>query len=89
VENRWQEHAEFLQRCHQASVEVFVKVIISSLTESAELERSAKLVADVSPEIPVFLQPVTPLDSSHSQAPVIAPSSDQVLAWQAQMKQSF
>jgi len=31
-ENRWQEHAEFLKRCHQSS-EVFVKVIISLETQ--------------------------------------------------------
>jgi len=34
-ENRWQEHAEFLKRCHQSSVEVFVKVIKN---DPAELE---------------------------------------------------
>ncbi len=88
-ENRWQEHAEFLQRCYHASVEVFVKVIISSFTDPAELERCSELVAAVSPKIPVFLQPVTPLDPPHSQAPVVAPSSDQVLAWQAEMKRKL
>lgn len=90
-ENRWQEHEEFLKRCQQASVDVFVKVIISSQTNSTELERSAELVAAVSPEIPVFLQPVTPLEPSPqvSQTPVIAPSSEQVLTWQANMKRSL
>lgn len=91
-EYRWKEHAEFLKRCHQAGVEVFVKVIISSNTNSAELERSAELVAAVSPEIPVFLQPVTPLDPSSqqpSQKPMLAPSPEQVLTWQAKMKRSL
>lgn len=91
-EYRWKEHAEFLKRCYQAGVEVFVKVIISSNTNSAELERSAELVAAVSPEIPVFLQPVTPLDPSSqqlSQKPMLAPSPEQVLTWQAKMKRSL
>jgi organic radical activating enzyme len=90
-ESRWQEHAEFLQRCYQAEVEVFVKMIISSQTEPAELERSAELVAAVSPEIPVFLQPVTPLEPSQQFGgnPILAPSPEQVLTWQAAMKRSL
>ena len=87
-ETRWQEHAEFLKHCHQALVEVFVKVIISNHTDSSELERAAKLVADVNPEIPVFLQPVTPLEpfQQFKQIPRFAPTPAQVLTWQAQMK---
>ena len=91
-ENRWQEHAEFLKRCHQTPVEVFIKVIISSHTDPAELERSAELVAAVSPEIPVFLQPVTPLEPSQQLGETLgiaAPSPDQVLSWQAVMKRSL
>jgi organic radical activating enzyme len=87
-ESRWQEHRQFLQCCYDAKVEVFVKIIISSQTDSAELERSAELVAAVSPEIPVFLQPVTPLEPSQqfAEAAVLAPSPPQVLSWQALMK---
>ena len=86
-ETRWQEHTEFLHRCYAASVEVFVKIIISSETNSAELEHAAELVADVSPEIPVFLQPVTPLEpSQQSNHALIAPTPAQVLTWQALMK---
>jgi organic radical activating enzyme len=90
-ENRWQQHAEFLKRCYQASVEVFVKIIMSSQTHLADLERSAELVAAVSPEIPVFLQPVTPLKPSEQlgETPVLAPSPEQVLTWQAKMKRSL
>jgi len=50
-ENRWQEHAEFLKRCHQSSVEVFVKVIISKNTDPAELECSVSRSSQ--PGIPV------------------------------------
>lgn len=90
-ENRWQQHAEFLKLCYQASVEVFVKVIISSQTHLGDLERSAELVAAVSPEIPVFLQPVTPLKPSEQlgETPVLAPSPEQVLTMQAKMKRSL
>jgi organic radical activating enzyme len=90
-ENRSPEHVEFLQRCYQAGVEVFVKAIISSQTDLTELERAAELVAAVSPEIPVFLQPVTPLEPSQQfdGITVLAPSPKQVLTWQALMKRSL
>ncbi|MBW4638722.1 MAG: 7-carboxy-7-deazaguanine synthase QueE [Gloeocapsa sp. UFS-A4-WI-NPMV-4B04] len=90
-ETRWQEHAQFLQLCYHASVEVFVKIIVSSDTDTAELEHSAQLVANVSPEIPVFLQPVTPLELAQEsgQKPVFAPTPAQVLTWQADMKRSL
>lgn len=90
-ENRFPEHTEFLQRCYDASVDVFVKVIVSSQTDPHELERAALLVAAVSPEIPVFLQPVTALSPSQQFGgiPVVAPSPDQVLTWQAAMKRKL
>lgn len=90
-ENRWQEHAAFLNLCYNSQVEVFVKIIISSHTDPSELERSAELVAAVSPEIPMFLQPVTPVELSHplGQTPVQAPTPAQVLAWQAKIKRSL
>ncbi|MDF5727695.1 MAG: 7-carboxy-7-deazaguanine synthase QueE [Rhizonema sp. PD38] len=87
-ESRWEEHAKCLQLCHKAKLEVFVKIIVSQKTEPTELERSALLVAGVSPEIPVFIQPVTPLETplTLTNASVLAPSADQVLSWQALMK---
>lgn len=90
-ENRFPEHAEFLQRCYDASVDVFVKLIVSSQTDPNELERAAQLVAAVSPEIPVFLQPVTPLSPSQDFGgiAVLAPTPDQVLTWQAAMKRNL
>lgn len=90
-ESRFSEHAEFLQRCYQASVEVFVKIIISSQTDPTQLESASRLVAAVSPEIPVFLQPVTPLEAPQQfgSIPVLAPSPEQVLTWQALMKRSL
>ena len=86
-ESHWQAHSQFLQLCYPR-LDTFVKIIISNSTELAELERAALLVADVSPEIPVFLQPVTPLAAAEqfSQTPALAPAPEQVLTWQALMK---
>lgn len=86
-EERWEEHAKFLQSCYQSSVEVFIKIIISGQTATVDLERAAQLVATVSPEIPVFLQPVTPLDSDNEL--ILTPTPAQVLTWQAQMKRAL
>jgi 7-carboxy-7-deazaguanine synthase len=87
-ESFWREHAQFLKLCYESFVEVFVKIIISSKTASTDLERAAEIVAGVSPSIPIFLQPVTPLTPSQQFSDVIAlaPSPDQVLSWQAMMK---
>ncbi len=87
-ESRSPEHSKFLQLCFDSQVDVFVKIIVSSHTDEAELETSAKLIAAVNASIPVFLQPVTPLDASVAltQEPVLAPNADQVLHWQALMK---
>ena len=83
-ESHWQAHAQFLQSCYDSQTEVFVKIIISSQTDVAELEKAANLVAAVSPEILIYLQPVTPLEVS--EKPMFAPTPEQVLTWQALMK---
>lgn len=95
-ETWWTEHAEFLRLCDRAHLDVFVKIIISDQTCTEELEATAHLVAKVNPEIPVFLQPATPLStalkSSHEalrtnqRIDAIAPRPEQVLSWQALMK---
>lgn len=90
-ENLWSAHAEFLQRCHEAAVEVFVKAIISQETTPADLDDLAELVAQVNPAIPVFLQPVTPLTVplQTGQVPMTAPTPDQVLTWQTKVKRTL
>ncbi|MBD1923359.1 7-carboxy-7-deazaguanine synthase QueE [Microcoleus sp. FACHB-831] len=87
-ENHWQAHAKFLQLCHDSQVEVFIKLIISSQTDPAELQQAAELVAACSPSIPLFLQPVTPLQMPHN-TPSLAPTPAQVLEWQALMKRTL
>ncbi len=86
-EHRWSDHAKFLQLCDQASVEVFVKLIVDRNTDTRELERSAQLIAEVNPKIPVFLQPMTPLDVSERL--LLPPTPGQVLAWQCLMKRTL
>jgi 7-carboxy-7-deazaguanine synthase len=90
-ETRWQAHAKFLQRCFEARVETFIKIIVSKQTNPAELIQASELVAACSPDIPVFLQPVTSIDLSEQlgAAPVFAPDPEQVLNWQVLMKRNL
>lgn len=83
-ECHWQAHQQFLQHCNRAQVEVFCKVIISANTSSADLHRVADVVATVNPQIPVVLQPVTPIGTGRLTPP---PSPAQVLQWQQQLKE--
>jgi 7-carboxy-7-deazaguanine synthase len=87
-ESYWTEHTKCLQLCFDSHLDVFVKIIISAKTDPEELERSALLVAAVSQDIPIFLQPVTPLtpDEQFTPTPVLNPHPDQVLSWQALLK---
>jgi 7-carboxy-7-deazaguanine synthase len=85
-ETHWEKHREFLQLCHDAKVEVFVKIIISQTTNPIELRQAAQLVADVSDLIVIFLQPMTALAEPHTNPHLTAPRPEQVLAWQALMK---
>ena len=89
-ENHWQEHTTFLQLCYQSNLEVFVKIIVSENTELADLQKAGELVGAVSPDIPLFLQPVTPLNNSTGSMTgkiIISPTPDQVLRWQALLKE--
>ncbi len=93
-ESHYPAHGEFLCLCWDAGVEVFVKLIVSDTTDSVDLEMAADLVAACSPEISVFLQPVTPLKVSetlpgkHGMG-LVAPTPEQVLQWQALMKRQL
>ncbi|MFB2934542.1 7-carboxy-7-deazaguanine synthase QueE [Aerosakkonemataceae cyanobacterium BLCC-F154] len=82
-ENYWSAHQEFLKLCHDANVETFVKLIVSSQTNPKELELAGELVANCDPKIPIFLQPVTPIPN---QPTILAPAPDLVLEWQGLMK---
>ncbi|HIK09420.1 MAG TPA: 7-carboxy-7-deazaguanine synthase QueE [Oscillatoriaceae cyanobacterium M33_DOE_052] len=93
-ESHYPAHGEFLRLCWDAGVEVFVKLIVSDTTNSVDLEMAADLVAACSPEILVFLQPVTPLKVSETLEGkhgigLVAPTPEQVLQWQALMKRQL
>lgn len=83
-ETHWPQHRQSLVLCHQANIDVFCKLIIGEQTDGSDLITAAQLVADINPTVPIFLQPVTPLSNHH---PVQPPTPDQVLTWQAQLKQ--
>jgi 7-carboxy-7-deazaguanine synthase len=82
-ETHWEAHEAFLKLCQQSNVIVFCKVITSCDTTDADLDQAAALVARVNPNIPLFLQPVTPLSNPAQPAP---PTPQQVLDWQAKLK---
>ncbi len=88
-ESHWQGHKQFLKICNSAQLEVFVKIVVSQQTSWSDLEQAALLIEDINPKTLVFLQPVTPLepDKVFADKPVFAPSPEQVLSWQASLKQ--
>ncbi len=91
----WREHAECLQLCREANVQVFAKIIVSDRANPEELEKASRLVADIDAEIPVFLQPATGLTDEQQKeyearkhyTSFAPPHPDRVLEWQALMKQ--
>lgn len=84
-ETYWTEHEQFLQICFQSSIDVFVKIIVSQSTNVEELKRAATLVASISPNISIFLQPVTPVELG--SLPILPPTPPQILQWQSLMKE--
>ncbi len=103
-ESWWNEHAEFLKLCYNSPAETFVKLIISHNTHLDELDKTADLVAGIHAEIPLFLQPVTPLteplklqNEALQPKPLPAaieqlclpPTPEQVLSWQALLKRQL
>jgi 7-carboxy-7-deazaguanine synthase len=76
----------FLSLCDQSGVTVFCKLIVSRGTAEADLDHAAALIAEVNPNIPVFLQPVTPLSEKGQPEP---PTARQMLDWQAKFKQQL
>jgi len=65
--NYWEEHRNFLRIAKQR--EVFVKIVISGETNDAEFDTAIQLIAEIDNNIPVILQPVTPINSCKSVAP--------------------
>jgi organic radical activating enzyme len=57
---RHDDNRRFLEVCREAGREVFCKVVVGEDISDAELEDALAVVADVAPETPFVLQPVTP-----------------------------
>lgn len=87
-EDKWEAHAKFLQLCEEAGVRIFSKIVISDATNLKELQLAAQLIADVNPQIPVFLQPVTLIALSDDYI-ISPPTPEQVLEWQELMKKQL
>lgn len=73
----WGHHRQFLQRCVDAGVEVFVKAIVSGETADDDVRETARLIAGVAPATLLVLQPLTP----HGAATAV-PAAGQLLHWQ-------
>lgn len=72
----WQQHGEFLRLASSRSV--FVKIVVTSKTSAEEFQQAIELIAGVNPQIPLIIQPVTPIHDCEGVMP------DIVLAWQEQ-----
>lgn len=69
-------HQIFLNKA--LASDVYVKIVVTADTTSAELSTAVRMIRSVDAGIPVVLQPVTPF------AGVRSPSPAQVLEWQAE-----
>lgn len=70
-------HERFL-RIALAAKSVYVKVVVTPSTRDEELDAMLDRIAEVSPRVPLVLQPVTPTGGVKA-----APDADQLLAWLA------
>jgi len=72
----WQQHREFLQLANTRTV--FVKLVVTNTTSVEEFQHAIELIAAVDCNIPLIIQPVTPIKNCEGATP------DMVLAWQEQ-----
>ena len=70
----WREHEAFLRIA--SAREVYVKLVLTGDTPHSEFERAVDLVAGVGRDIPLVIQPVTPVQA------VKAIAATTLLAWQ-------
>jgi len=64
----WDAHARFLKVAR--AVDVYVKVVVAAETRAEDVERAARLVADIAPATLLILQPVTPYGGCSAPTPV-------------------
>lgn len=63
----WAEHAACVALAVGAGRDVYVKMPVDERTVPDEVERGARLVADVDPRVPLFLTPLTPPEGAALQ----------------------
>lgn len=73
----WEEHRRFLRVCRDHGIATFAKAVVGIESTKAEIEGAARIVAEVWPETPLILQPVTPFGSVKE-----SPSAARMLAFQ-------
>lgn len=54
----WKSHRDFLRAAGKKNV--FVKAVVTNRTSAAEIKKTAEVIKDINPAIPLVLQPVTP-----------------------------
>lgn len=77
----WQEHSEFLRLA--ATRNVFVKIVVTGNTNTTEFLEAVNLIATVDTNIPLIIQPVTPINNCEGVKP------DTVLLYQEQALSSL
>lgn len=65
----WREHDEFLRLA--VNKKTFVKIVVTGQSKAAELHKAFALVAAVDANIPVILQPVTPVNNCKPVSPEV------------------
>ena len=83
-EQQWKAHAQFLSCC-VSQTDVFIKLIVSDQTSEEDLAQARGIIADISSEVPVILQPITPILRER----IFPPNPEQILAWQSFLKESL
>lgn len=76
-EGAWGSHRKFLRRCLDQGVNTFAKVIVSADTLKEDLHEAVAVVADMAPDTPFIIQPMTPFGEARN-----VPSAEQLIAWQ-------
>ena len=78
--NCWREHKKFLEIANNKKIFIFTKIVLTSKTNRKEIEKAIKLVAGINKNIPLVLQPVTPIKG------IFPPKTDTLLFFQSQAK---
>lgn len=68
----WEEHQDFLSALNKSRIlpgDFFVKIILTAKTRAAEIKKAVEIIAGVSRNIPLVLQPVTPIRQVRAMLP--------------------